>query len=93
MFARKWFLTAHLLLLIFCFYQIICHQTQEVLSESSFDDIELSTLLTIFDQDILNVNSELELFNAVTRYAARYNQSSGAKVPRLDGIGNCEIIY
>lgn len=73
--------------------QIICHQTQEVLSESSFDDVELSTILTILDQEVLNINSELELFNAVTRYAARYNQSAGAKVPRLDGIGNCEIIY
>lgn len=71
----------------------MCHQTQEVLSESSFDDVELSTILTIFDQDVLNINSELELFTAVTRYAAHNSQSSGAKVPRLDGIGNCEIIY
>lgn len=60
-----------------------------MLSESSFDDVELSTILTVFDQDELNINSELELFSAITRYAARHNQSSGAKVPRLDGIGNC----
>ncbi|KAJ8953868.1 hypothetical protein NQ314_007195 [Rhamnusium bicolor] len=68
--------------------RIICNQTQEVLSESSFDDVELSTILTVFDQEELNINSELELFSAITRYAARHNQSSGAKVPRLDGIGN-----
>ncbi|XP_018574176.1 BTB/POZ domain-containing protein 3 isoform X3 [Anoplophora glabripennis] len=68
--------------------RIICNQTQEVLSESSFDDVELSTILTVFDQDELNINSELELFSAITRYAARHNHSSGAKVPRLDGIGN-----
>ncbi|EFA04408.1 BTB/POZ domain-containing protein 6 isoform X1 [Tribolium castaneum] len=67
---------------------IICNQTQEVLSESSFDDVELSTILTVFDQDELNISSELELFSAISRYAARHNQSSGAKVPRLDGIGN-----
>jgi len=65
---------------------IISNQTQEVLSESSFDDVELSTILTVFDQDVLNIQSELELFTAVTRYANRHNQSSGAKVPRLDGI-------
>ncbi|KAJ8917550.1 hypothetical protein NQ315_005599 [Exocentrus adspersus] len=68
--------------------RIICSQTQEVLSESSFDDVELSTILTVFDQDELNINSELELFSAISRYAARHNQSSGVKVPRLDGIGN-----
>lgn len=67
---------------------IICNQTQEVLSESSFDDVELSTILTVFDQEVLNITSELELFNALTRYATRHNQSSGAKVPRLDGIAS-----
>ncbi|XP_008194363.1 BTB/POZ domain-containing protein 6 isoform X2 [Tribolium castaneum] len=56
---------------------IICNQTQEVLSESSFDDVELSTILTVFDQDELNISSELELFSAISRYAARHNQSSG----------------
>ncbi|KAK9743575.1 BTB And C-terminal Kelch [Popillia japonica] len=55
---------------------IICNQTQEVFSESSFDDVELSTILTVFDQEFLNISSELELFTALTRYAARHNQSS-----------------
>ncbi|KAF5300321.1 hypothetical protein FQA39_LY11178 [Lamprigera yunnana] len=68
--------------------QIISNQTQEVLSESSFDDVELSTILTVFDQEVLNVQSELELFTAITRYANRHNQSAGAKVPRLDGIAS-----
>lgn len=67
---------------------IISNQTQEVLSESSFDDVELSTILTVFDQDVLNIQSELELFTAITRYANRHNQTAGAKVPRLDGIAN-----
>lgn len=71
-----------------CFvFQIICNQTQEVLLETSFDDVELSTVLTVFDQDELNINSELELFSAISRYATKHNHSSGAKVPRLDGIG------
>ncbi|XP_022914538.2 BTB/POZ domain-containing protein 1 isoform X1 [Onthophagus taurus] len=65
--------------------QIIRNQTQEVLSESSFDDAEISTIITIFEQEILNITSELDLFNALTRYAARHNHSTGAKVPRLEG--------
>ncbi|CAH0557253.1 unnamed protein product [Brassicogethes aeneus] len=68
--------------------KIICSQTQEVLTESSFGDVELSTILTVLDQDELNINSELELFSALTQYAERHNHTSGAKVPRLDGIGN-----
>lgn len=73
--------------------QIICNQTQDVLLENSFDDVELSTVLTVFDQEELNIKSELDLFSAISRYAARHNQTSGAKVPRLDGIGKfCFIL-
>lgn len=64
-----------------------------MLSESSFDDVELSTILTVMDQDELNINSELELFSALTRYAEKHNHSSGAKVPRLEGIGNCALFF
>ncbi|XP_076271238.1 BTB/POZ domain-containing protein 1 isoform X3 [Rhynchophorus ferrugineus] len=56
--------------------RIICDQTQEVLSESSFEEVELSTVLTVFDQDELNINSELELFSAISRYAARHSQAT-----------------
>lgn len=56
--------------------RIICDQTQEVLTEPSFEDVELSTVLTVFDQDELNINSELELFAAISRYAARHNQGT-----------------
>nr|AEE61716.1 unknown [Dendroctonus ponderosae] len=68
--------------------RIIRDQTEEVLAETSFEDVELSTILTILDQDVLNVKSELDLFTAVCKYAAKHNQTSGAKVPRLDdGLG------
>lgn len=63
-----------------------------MLSESSFDDIELSTLATVFDQDVLQIDSELELYKALIRYADRQIQCTGAKVPRLDGIGNFVLI-
>ncbi|KAH1014259.1 hypothetical protein HUJ04_003122 [Dendroctonus ponderosae] len=68
--------------------RIIRDQTEEVLAETSFEDVELSTILTILDQDVLNVKSELDLFTAVCKYAAKHNQTSGAKVPRLDD-GRC----
>lgn len=67
----------------------MCTQTLEVLTEPSFDDVELTTVITLFTQDHLNVESELDLFNALTRYSSRQNQNSGVKVPKLDGIGNC----
>lgn len=50
-------------------FQIICTQTIEVLSENSFEDIELATMIKIFEQDNLNIDSEMELFNAAVRYA------------------------
>ncbi|XP_077300987.1 BTB/POZ domain-containing protein 6 [Arctopsyche grandis] len=49
--------------------QIICTQTVEVLAESSFEDIELATMIKIFEQDNLNIDSEMELFDAAVRYA------------------------
>ncbi|XP_044752164.1 BTB/POZ domain-containing protein 6-like [Coccinella septempunctata] len=52
---------------------IICNQTQEVLSESSFEEAELNTIITIFEQDELNIESELDLFSALQRYAVRHN--------------------
>lgn len=69
--------------------QIICTQTKEVLSESSFDDVELSTIIAVFDQEHLNIETELDLFNALTRYSSRQTtQCAGVKVPRLDGIAS-----
>lgn len=59
---------------------IICNQTDEVLMESSFDEVELSTILTVFDQDHLNITTELELFNALSRYAARHNHNTADNV-------------
>lgn len=44
-----------------------------MLTEPSFEDIELSTLLTILDQEYLQISSELDLFMALTRYAVKHN--------------------
>lgn len=49
--------------------QIICTKTNEVLKESSWEDVELGTLLTVLEQDNLQISSEIELFAAVERWA------------------------
>ncbi|CAH1977283.1 unnamed protein product [Acanthoscelides obtectus] len=56
--------------------QIICDKTREVLSDTSFDEVQFNTLLDILDQNQLNIQSELDLFSAVEGYAQRaYNHS------------------
>ncbi|CAG4933747.1 unnamed protein product [Parnassius apollo] len=49
--------------------QIISTNTKEVLNDSSFEDVELNTVITVFSLDHLNVDSELDLFEAAVRYA------------------------
>lgn len=44
----------------------------EVLADASFEDIELSTLLIILDQEYLHIESELDLFNAIAQYADKH---------------------
>lgn len=45
----------------------------DILSDPSFEDIELSTLLTILDQEYLHIESELDLFNAIAQYADKHD--------------------
>lgn len=49
--------------------QIICTRTLDVLKESSWEEVELGTLITVFEQNDLQISSEIELFNAVERWA------------------------
>jgi hypothetical protein len=51
--------------------QIICLETEAVLQEPSFEEVELSTLMVVLEQDELRISSELELFKAAQRWAAR----------------------
>lgn len=54
--------------------KIICSKTMEILADVSFyEDIELSTLLTILDQEYLHIESELDLFNAISQYADKHD--------------------
>ncbi|XP_063375909.1 kelch-like protein 26 [Cydia fagiglandana] len=60
--------------------QIISTNTKEVLTDSSFEEVELSTVITVFSLEHLNVDSELDLFEAAARYAraqARRQPSPG----------------
>lgn len=44
----------------------------DVLTHTSFEDIELCTIMTILDQDFLSIDSELDLFLALARYAEKH---------------------
>lgn len=52
--------------------QIMCTKTIDVIQDSSFEDVELSTIITILDQDVLNIDSELNLFWAINRYTEKH---------------------
>lgn len=52
--------------------QIICTKTQDVIQDPSFEEVELSTIITILDQDALNVDNELALFFAINRFAEKH---------------------
>ncbi|CAL7945976.1 unnamed protein product [Xylocopa violacea] len=49
--------------------QIICTKTNEVLKEPNWEEVELGTLLTVLEQEDLQISSEMELFTAVERWA------------------------
>lgn len=49
--------------------KIIRTRTDEVLRRFTLEKIKLETLLTVLDQDILEIHSEVELFIAVERWA------------------------
>lgn len=40
-----------------------------MLNDSSFEEVELNTVITVFSLDHLNIDSELDLFDAISRYA------------------------
>jgi hypothetical protein len=52
--------------------QIICTKTLDVIGDPSFEEVELSTIITILDQDALNVDNELNLFFALNRFAEKH---------------------
>nr|CAD7196800.1 unnamed protein product [Timema douglasi] len=56
-------------LIFFAVASIICSKTEAVLSDPSFEEAELSTIITILEQEALSVSSELVLFEALQRWA------------------------
>ncbi|KAK0087047.1 hypothetical protein PV325_001828 [Microctonus aethiopoides] len=56
---------------------IIYTKTHEVLNDPSWEEVELGTILTLFDFDELKIDSEIELFAAIERWAkAECNRKS-----------------
>lgn len=49
--------------------QIMRSKTNEIISESSWDEVEQGTIITILEQEELHVNSELDLFYALEKWA------------------------
>lgn len=49
--------------------QMMCSKTSEILRESSWEDVDLATLITVLEQEELQIDSELELFVAIERWA------------------------
>ncbi|CAG9784696.1 unnamed protein product [Diatraea saccharalis] len=54
--------------------QIISTNTKEVLNDCSFEEVELNTVITVLSLDHLNIDSELDLFEAVVRYAKAHER-------------------
>lgn len=48
----------------------------EVLTDPSFEDIELETFIEIVNLECLNIDSELDLFFALTRYVDKHNEKN-----------------
>lgn len=48
---------------------IICNNTIQVLNEKNWEEVEIGTIITVFEQDELNVDSEIELFISIERWA------------------------
>ncbi|XP_058817616.1 BTB/POZ domain-containing protein 2-like [Topomyia yanbarensis] len=51
------------------------NQTSTIITGSGFLDAELGTIITMFDQTTLTIDSELDLFKALKRYAAKHGLS------------------
>ncbi|XP_058824702.1 BTB/POZ domain-containing protein 2-like [Topomyia yanbarensis] len=54
---------------------IMCDQTSTVITGSGFLDADLSTIITILNQNDLTIDSELDLFKAIKRYAHKHGLS------------------
>ncbi|CAH0726337.1 unnamed protein product, partial [Brenthis ino] len=71
--------------------QIISTNTKEVLNDSSFEEVELNTVITVFSLDHLNVDSELDLFEAAVRYAKALEKRTERSVsPPTEGAPSSE---
>ncbi|XP_049871329.1 uncharacterized protein LOC126370484 isoform X2 [Pectinophora gossypiella] len=74
-------------------FKTITRSTKNVLKASSFEDVQLSTIEMIFSLSRLEIDSELDLFEAAERYARAHGLKrlgdtgasiEGAKKPRLN---------
>ncbi|XP_073941316.1 BTB/POZ domain-containing protein 6-like isoform X2 [Choristoneura fumiferana] len=69
--------------------QVISLNTKEVLTDSSFEEVDLDTMITVFSLEHLNVDSELDLFEAVTRFAKPLGKRQ-AELPSNEKVLNVD---
>ncbi|XP_058840243.1 BTB/POZ domain-containing protein 6-B-like [Topomyia yanbarensis] len=67
--------------------RIIRNQTMEVIQDDGLENVELETLMMLMEQEQLSLISELELFNAINRYAVK-NAASLDPQPNQDQVIN-----
>uniref|UniRef100_A0A1B0D8G4 Uncharacterized protein n=1 Tax=Phlebotomus papatasi TaxID=29031 RepID=A0A1B0D8G4_PHLPP len=58
-------------LMISCM-EMICTRTMEVIKDTSFEKVEVSTIHMILDQEFLNVDSELSIYFALIQYSEKH---------------------
>ncbi|XP_026285794.1 BTB/POZ domain-containing protein 6-B isoform X2 [Frankliniella occidentalis] len=71
--------------------EVISSKTKEVLAESSFEEVELATIQAVLDQEELTIDSELELFDALQRWAIRECARKG--LPPSDGKALRSVLH
>ncbi|KAF6214489.1 hypothetical protein GE061_009232 [Apolygus lucorum] len=63
--------------------KIICQKTSEVISQSSFVEVQISTLKMILAEERLGIRSEMELFEAVEKWAQAEFERLGIAGPEF----------
>uniref|UniRef100_A0A1B0DD34 Uncharacterized protein n=1 Tax=Phlebotomus papatasi TaxID=29031 RepID=A0A1B0DD34_PHLPP len=75
--------------------EMICTRTMEVIKDTSFEEVEISTIHTILDQEFLSVDSELSLYFALSRYSEKHTaqgeSSSSRATPESSSGGSANV--
>lgn len=71
---------------------MFCQDTSNVLKASSFMDAEIDTLLTIYSLGKLDIDSELDLFNTLVKYAANRETENNSEPNPSSAKGELKLV-